>query len=220
MTGLTLPTLTAARLSRLVGSAMALSLLTGGCASMKNTPEQDAVWDAARACEHVHTGYKVDQVYPDGRYHVWGTTNSTTFQPFFECMSQQLAAQRQARLASGRPRDLVYRAYFIAVAPPSGYLASAPARVETFKADSPITFYLNLYQSGRVLQARFKWYGPDGTLVDQQNRVLRDPTGSTQPNVWYAQVLASARVKAVGRWAMEFYLNEELIDRYDLTVTP
>ena len=206
------------RLRQISWSVVGLSLLFG-CASAKNTAEQDAVWDAANLCERVHTGYRVDQVYPDGRYHVWATTNATTFQPFYECMSKELAAQKRVKLTNAPSRDLIYRAHFIAVAPASGYLAEAPTRVDTFKVDNPVTFYLNLNQSGRVLQAKFKWYGPDGKLVSQQDRVLRDPANSTHPRVWFTQILPSAQVQATGSWGMELFINDEQIDRYKFTVT-
>jgi hypothetical protein len=133
-------------------------------------------------------------------------------------MSQELAAQRKAKLASVSPRDLVSRAYFVAVAPPNGNLAEPPARAESFKMDGPVTFFLNLYSSGRTLQAKFKWYDPSGKLVSQQDRTLHGPT-SDASRFWLTQVLPSVHVQAAGRRAMDLYLDDDHLGRYEFTVT-
>jgi hypothetical protein len=80
--------------------------------------------------------------------------------------------------------------------------------------DGPVTFFLNLYSSGRTLQAKFKWYDPSGKLVSQQDRTLHGPA-SNASRFWLTQVLPSVHVQAAGRGAMDLYLDDDHLGRYE-----
>ena len=138
---------------------------------------------------------------------------------FDQCVRERRAVLSRTSVATASPKDLIVHAHFIAVAPPAGVLTSTPEPITTFKVDNPVTFFLGLNQSGRVFQAKFKWYAPNGAVVLQQDRVIRDPKDSTQLRVWQTQVLPSAQVQETGRWAIELYLDDQRIDRYEFTVT-
>jgi hypothetical protein len=74
--------------------AAVIALFLAGCASLKNTPQQDLVWEMGKVCEG--SLYQVTRVEPDGRYWVQGASNVITFQPFFDCMEKE-RAKRQPR---------------------------------------------------------------------------------------------------------------------------
>jgi hypothetical protein len=60
----------------------------GACASLKNTPVQDYVWEMGKKCEHVNSGWRMDRVDVDGRYWISGT-NVTSPADFGACMQEQ-----------------------------------------------------------------------------------------------------------------------------------
>ena len=47
-----------------------------GCASFRNTPEQDYVWEMGRICDARVTYWKMNEVKADGSYIIRGATNA------------------------------------------------------------------------------------------------------------------------------------------------
>jgi len=64
-----------------------VALLTTGCASMKNTPQQDYTWEMGHKCNT--TDLQMTRVEADGRYWVQGASNVIRLTPYFECMKEQ-----------------------------------------------------------------------------------------------------------------------------------
>jgi hypothetical protein len=184
---------------------------------MQNTPQQEATMDAMRACDHF-PGVRIDRVEADGRYWV-KQNNEGNWRLFRDCVAKYRADSAKAQYATAQPRDLVFRAYFIEVTPPTGTLQKLPEPVSRFKVDQPATFFLDLFKSGRTLMGKFKWYRPDGTLVAQQDRVLRDAIGASTRS-WFAQVVPSVNVQVPGEWSLELTIDDQIIGRYPFTVTP
>lgn len=193
-----------------------LSVGLAGCASIQNTPQQDEMWEIAHICEG--TLYRVTRVDPDGRYQVQGASNVISFQPFFDCVQQERATRRKARLANAQPKDLVLRAYLTDKPPVPGAWSGYPPKVTAFKLDSPVTFFYGVYESGRQFQAKFKWFRPDGVLEWQTERALRDAAG-TGTWTWYTQQFPPARVQRAGTWRLEFYIEGELVGAYEFVVS-
>jgi hypothetical protein len=191
--------------------------LSVGCAGQSYTPIQELTWTAVKECERSFPEVRFDgRIDPDGRW--WRRGHAERLKAFDECVMERRAALSRQASGTANPRDLILRARFIAIAPPAGYLATAPEGITQFKIDTPVTFYLNMKQSGRVFQGKFKWYGPDGALVLQQDRVLREPKDSSYERVWHIQVLPSAQVQQLGLWTMELYVDNQRMDRYEFTV--
>ena len=67
-------------------------MLMGGavasCATLKNTPIQDYVWEVGKRCEHINSGWRITQVDTSGRYYISGT-NVTSPADFYACMQEQ-----------------------------------------------------------------------------------------------------------------------------------
>jgi hypothetical protein len=76
--------------------AMIVLYLPTGCATLKNTPQQDYVWEIGRPCEHVSAGLRIVRVEADGRYWISGT-NNTSGGPFFECFAERARQLPYAR---------------------------------------------------------------------------------------------------------------------------
>ena len=55
----------------LVVVSIAWSLLTGGCASLANTPAQDEAWSRWAICHTQASGTEIKNVQPDGRISFW-----------------------------------------------------------------------------------------------------------------------------------------------------
>jgi hypothetical protein len=198
-------------------NVVVVAILSVGCASMGNSPQQDATWAAMKPCDHF-PGVSIDRVEPNGKYWV-KQNNPGNWQRFQECVAQQRIDTSRARFVNSTPKDLIYHAYLIKESPPSGRLKDAPSPVTDFHADSPVSFYYVLWQSGRTLHAKFKWYRPDGTLAGQQDRSLRDSRTPGTTRTWFVQTLPSIQVQQSGTWALEFFIENQLIDRYNFTVT-
>jgi hypothetical protein len=76
----------------LLGSAVLLVLpFFVGCASMKDTPQQEYVWEMGRICDSRSNTWYMDKVEPDGGYTIRGATNSIAGPnlPYFDCMNEQ-----------------------------------------------------------------------------------------------------------------------------------
>ena len=65
-----------------------------GCATAKDTPQQEYVWAMGRICDRQSNTWYLDQVKPDGGYTVRGATNSVPGPniPYFDCMREQFKA--------------------------------------------------------------------------------------------------------------------------------
>jgi len=208
------------RPDRLARCTLGLWLLAAGCASVQSTAQQDRTLEAWHACEKRVPGYvRLDYVRRDGSYHYhYGSSNDRV--ALDACMRQHHADTSKARYSSAAPKDLVHRAYFIKQEPPAGRPGGEPGSQGEFRLDGPVTFYYTVWQSGRALQAKFKWYGPDGALAQQQDRILRDSRTPGSTRTWFVQILPSVHVRHLGRWTLEFFIEDQIVDRYSFTVVP
>jgi TonB family protein len=74
---------------------VAVLLLLAGCTALRNTPQQDYVWEMGRICDGLDRNWYLDKVEPDGRYTVRGTANAipSPALPYFACMKGQFTAR-------------------------------------------------------------------------------------------------------------------------------
>ena len=76
----------------LIAVAPAVGVLLAGCASIKNTPQQDYVLEAGRICDRQVAFWKMERVESDGRYWIRGATNGPPGRDdYFACMREQSA---------------------------------------------------------------------------------------------------------------------------------
>jgi hypothetical protein len=90
------------------GSALLVVLpLLIGCASMKETPQQEYVWEMGRICDSRSNTWYMDKVEPDGRYTIRGATNSIGGPnlPYFDCMREQFKAHPFNDWAKAHKKD-------------------------------------------------------------------------------------------------------------------
>ena len=61
---------------------------------MKETPQQEYVWEMGRICDSRSNTWYMDKVEPDGRYTIRGATNSIGGPnlPYLDCMREQFKA--------------------------------------------------------------------------------------------------------------------------------
>lgn len=204
-------------LPNLCRAPLALVLLLAGCGSMQNTPQQESTLAALSACDHF-PGVWIDRVEADGRY--WVKQNHPgNWRLFQQCVAQQKLDSSKVQYASAEPKDILYAAYFIKNAPPSGVLTNdkRPEKQTNFKLDQPVTFFLDIHKTGKERMGKFKWYMPDGTLAEQQDRILRDASGTT-PRTWFTQTLPSVKVQTPGTWSLELIIDEQTVSRYSFDV--
>ena len=72
--------------------SIALALLLTGCATLRNTPQQDYVYDMARPCEG--NGVTIAHVAPDGK--TWRgqwAGGAYTWPEFQQCVNAQMKAR-------------------------------------------------------------------------------------------------------------------------------
>jgi hypothetical protein len=76
-----------------------------GCASAKDTPQQEYVWAMGRICDSRSNTWYLDKVEPDGSYTVRGASNSVPAPniPYFDCMKEQFAAHPYSEWLKTRP---------------------------------------------------------------------------------------------------------------------
>lgn len=68
-----------------------LFILTG-CATFKNTPQQDYVWEKGRICDAQVAFWKMERVEANGRYWIRGATNAPPGKDdYFACLQAQFA---------------------------------------------------------------------------------------------------------------------------------
>jgi uncharacterized lipoprotein len=91
---------------RTVAGVLVVAALSG-CASMKNTPQQDATWKAYSLCQYegrIPNNVQMVRVEPDGRYwYEWinGSRGSTDLE---QCIREKVAAiAAEKRAASPKP---------------------------------------------------------------------------------------------------------------------
>ena len=190
-----------------------------GCASLKNTPAQDRALDAWAKCGSAGGGM-LGHIEPDGRIH-YSVINSTANIKFIEeCLARERQPPAAADYAAVPVRQLVRHAHFVAVAP-TAPLHEMPPKADRFAVGAPIPFFLVLHNSTRELRAEFKWYRPDGQLAYEDARTLRDVEGAGPGSgYWTVATLPRAHVQQVGRWRLEVYLDNELVERSDFRVGP
>jgi hypothetical protein len=187
-------------------------ILLGGCAALKNTPEQDIVWELGKKCEG--NIYTLTEVHPDGSYVVRGAANVIDFRPFFECMHREQGAW----WASAPPNRLVAAAFVTDEPPAAGSPSPDPPKgIPRFERNRPVTFFYVLYKSGRVLQERLRWVRPDGGLEHESSRRLGEGTG-TSTRTRHTTSLRADQVRDPGTWRVELFLNEELVGTYPFEV--
>jgi len=76
------------RVRALLGVVVTLAtFVLTGCATFKNTPQQDYVYEMGRNCDS--TTMRLTRVEADGRYWVQGASNVIKVTPYFECMNEQ-----------------------------------------------------------------------------------------------------------------------------------
>ena len=69
------------------------SIITG-CAALKNTPQQDYVWEIGRICDSRVAFWKMEEVKPDGRATVRGASNAPPgWHDYRACMDEQMKAK-------------------------------------------------------------------------------------------------------------------------------
>jgi hypothetical protein len=192
--------------------------LLAGCGSMGNTPKQESTLAALSACDHF-PGVWIDRVESDGRYWV-KQNNEGNWRLFQQCVAKQRLDESKGQYASAEPKDIVYAAYFTKIPPPSGFLSKEkrPERITNFTVDQPVTFFLEIHKTGKVWMGKFKWYMPDGTLAEQQDRVLREGATTAQ-RTWFTQTLPSAKVQTPGTWSLELIIAEQSVSRYTFDVS-
>ena len=67
-----------------------LGVAAAGCATFKNTPQQDYVWEAGRVCDRQVAFWKMDRVESNGHYWIQGATNGPPGRDdYFACMQEQ-----------------------------------------------------------------------------------------------------------------------------------
>jgi hypothetical protein len=74
--------------------AALLAALVVGCATFKNTPKQEYVWDMGRACST--NGAQITRVLPDGTYYATWAGGAYTWPEFQTCMREQFKAHPYA----------------------------------------------------------------------------------------------------------------------------
>jgi hypothetical protein len=82
------------RVRALLGVVVTLAtLILTGCATFKNTPQQDYVWELGKACDT--TEVFMERVNTDGRYYIWsrlGGSMEAKYPGYFACMKEQFKA--------------------------------------------------------------------------------------------------------------------------------
>jgi hypothetical protein len=82
---------------RAVLARIALVALYGllvGCATLKNTPQQDYVWTMGRACDERFRDWRMDRVDPDGHAHIKAVTVNMTggdWSQYVDCLNAQFS---------------------------------------------------------------------------------------------------------------------------------
>jgi hypothetical protein len=86
---------------------LSLFVLSGlmGCASAKDTPQQEYVWAMGRICDSRSNTWYMDKVEPDVRYTIRGATNSVASPnlPYVDCMKEQFKEHPYGEWLKTRP---------------------------------------------------------------------------------------------------------------------
>jgi hypothetical protein len=199
-----------------------------GCASTRMTAAQERTWDAFHKCSAFAPSVRLNTIREDGSYR-YSYGSEMDHNAMRDCMRRERIDAAKAQFtfrfdpALGaftppEPRTLIRFAH-LASLEPTGTLteSTVPPATTTFTANQPVIFFLGLHNSEQVLKGRFKWFRPGGALELQQSRALRSAKGTGDWS-WYTQVLPARRVQESGTWALEAYLNDQLIGRYEFRV--
>jgi hypothetical protein len=69
-------------------------IVLSGCATLKNTPQQDYVWEMSRVCDAQVDFWKMEEVKLDGSYMVRGAANAPPGSHDYQaCMNEQMKAK-------------------------------------------------------------------------------------------------------------------------------
>jgi hypothetical protein len=83
--------------TRRIVIAMSAVILVG-CAALKNTPQQDYVWELGRVCDARVAFWKMEEVKADGSYMVRGASNAPPgWHDYRACMDEQMKAKPYGR---------------------------------------------------------------------------------------------------------------------------
>jgi hypothetical protein len=140
-------------LQRVVVTLTALTLV--GCATAKNTPQQDYTYEMAQGCTNIRNA-QLERVEPDGRY--WVISLHYTQYQFFDCMNAQFKAHPFFDWAKAQKRE--------ASQPP---VAVGSIAVVASAPSGPVT--APVWQVGDEWQYAYKSPSNSGTYVWSVNRV-------------------------------------------------
>ena len=90
--------------------ALLIAMLLAGCASMKNTPQQDYVYAMAKPCEG--NGVQISYVAPDGKtWRGFWAGGAYTWPEFQQCVGEQMKLHpyREWLQETGQPAPSVRR---------------------------------------------------------------------------------------------------------------
>jgi hypothetical protein len=83
--------------------ALIAILLLAGCASFKNTPQQDYIWGLGRICDSQVSYWKMEEVRADGSYTVRGAANAPPgWHDYQACMQERMKAKPYGQWLSER----------------------------------------------------------------------------------------------------------------------
>jgi len=88
------------RSSALVLGSLVVGALAAGCATMRNTPEQDMVWRANSLCEaegRVSNNVVITRVEANGRYWIETRNGNAGLSTFVECINEKMRAAATTR---------------------------------------------------------------------------------------------------------------------------
>ena len=82
-------------------------MILAGCAMLKNTPQQDYVWEIARVCDARSAFWKMEEVKPDGSSTVRGATNAPPgWNDYQACMREQMERKPYGQWVRERSRSI------------------------------------------------------------------------------------------------------------------
>jgi hypothetical protein len=86
--------------------ALIAVFLLAGCAALKNTPQQDYVWELGRICDARVAFWKMEEVRADGSYVVRSASNAPPGKyDYQDCMAEQMKAKPYGQWLSERKAD-------------------------------------------------------------------------------------------------------------------
>ena len=144
-------------------SAIAVTLLLlSGCATFKNTPQQDYVWEKGRVCDRQVAFWKLERVEADGRWWIRGATNGPPGRyDYFACMQEEFSRDPYQEWLTRSASSTVATT----AAPPREGRASVPAATQT-----PVSF-------GRAVVSKEQLAKPAWAIGDEWSYRWESPRG-------------------------------------------